>query len=88
MAKEIDILFKQTVSKNIRCKLCGCRLDGECGYVKISIKKRLRAWIEDAHRTALCHECFNAKLSYLRESQKGREESYKKLIKKKILEKL
>lgn len=82
----IDILLKQTTSKNVKCRACKSNVDGEDGYIKINMITY--SWNNRDKKIVLCHKCFNEFISGIEMAKKNKEKSYNKLVKTKILENL
>ena len=86
---DLDILFKQTTSENVKCKFCRKSLNGADGYIKMTVyAKQDRMWGAIEKRVAICNKCFKRWLDGITIASENKEEAYKKLVKNKILKSL
>lgn len=86
----LDIVFKQTTSKRIKCKFCTSFVEGEKGYIKINLSyKNTNLWGSyQEKRIPLCHTCFKKWMDKIATATENKKESYNKLVKTKILKSL
>ena len=85
----LDLIYKQTTSENIKCKLCKGRVDGENGYIKINMDFKIYdGWYSSSlqeKKIVICMKCFNKWLNGITEGEKTKKEDYKKLVRTRIL---
>ncbi len=85
---DLDILFKQTTSEKIKCKMCRKSVVGEEGYIKINIYNNGWDWKNLERQIVICNECFKEWLDGITTATAKKKESYNKLVKTKILKSL
>jgi len=86
IAPFVEILFKQTTSKKIKCKKCRCSVDGENGYIKINLN--FRNWKKTDVRVAICMDCWGKFFNGIEKAKLNKTKTYGKLVKLGILKKL
>jgi len=81
----IDIKFKVTTSKILKCSNCKRLLEGKKGFIKIIYPKK-REWdlLSNAH-LYLCPICWERFMKDIKDGKKTRIKDYKKLLRKRIL---
>lgn len=86
----LDILFKQTTSERIKCKICCGRVDGEDGYIKINFYNFGVGWYSGNtdRRIVICNKCFKEWTDKITTARDKGGESYNKMVKTKILKSL
>ena len=82
----VEILFKQTTSKRIKCKKCRCSVDGEDGYIKIHLN--YRKWDKADNRVAICMDCWWKFFEEIEKEKVNKTKTYGELVKLGILKKL
>jgi len=88
MAKpSVSIGFKQTTSDWFKCYKCGASIFGADGFVKVNTKYTHRRW-DNNIRLSICNECFKKLMEKITKARDNKEESYKKMVKTKILKSL
>jgi len=84
----LDIKFKQTTSDRIMCRICKNKVNGEDGYIKINLSSQNNYWNYSEKRIPICNDCFNKFLNKITIAKANKKESYKKLVKTKIIKSL
>lgn len=89
---DLDILFKQTTSERIKCKICSSRVNGEDGYIKINFNDSERSGWYNAtairKKIVVCNKCFKKWTDKIATARGKKDESYNKMVKTKILKSL
>lgn len=82
---DLDILFKQTTSERVKCRVCSNSVKGEEGYIKINLSNMgyYGRWTEK--RIVICMDCFKGYLDNITKAKENKSEAYRKRVRMRIL---
>ncbi len=85
---DLDIVFRQTTSERIKCKICEKSVNGEDGYIKICSYNNNGWGNYIGKRRVICPNCFKVWMNNIATATDKKKESYNKLVKTKIIKSL